>query len=58
VIGKGHHDRRRSHAAKILDGAVRLGVSLAPALEAHVRDGFGGSPSGEDQFDSFVGLLG
>jgi hypothetical protein len=33
-------------------------ICLPPELVASIRDGFGPSPSGEDAFDSLVGLLG
>jgi hypothetical protein len=61
VLGPGG---KRSQVARARAGAALLawaeaeGVSLAPALVAHIRDGFGPRPDGDDAFDTAVGLLG
>jgi hypothetical protein len=50
-------DRRRV-AVHILDRAEKRGVTFTPEAREAVLTGFGPTKSGEDPFDSFVGLLG
>lgn len=49
---------RRDDAATLLDWAADSGVETATALAADIRDGFGGNATGEDRFDTTVGLFG
>ncbi len=49
---------RRDDAPPLLGWAHDNGVRLSSALAADIRDGFGGSESGEDRFDATVGLFG
>jgi hypothetical protein len=57
-FGKRTREGRRSQASAILSWCERNGVALQPELAAGVETGFGDASSGEDIFDSFVGLLG
>jgi hypothetical protein len=56
--GKRVQGDRAAQAEALLAAARALGVSLEPALEQQLRDGFGGRADGEDRFDAAVGLLG
>jgi hypothetical protein len=58
VSGKRHQEVRRGYGSALLDAAHDLGVDVAPELLRRVRDGFGSTLAAEDQFDSFIGLLG
>ena len=49
---------RRDDAGALLDWASAAGVQLAAAMAADIRDGFGAAASGEDRFDTTVGLFG
>lgn len=48
---------RKAVAAAILLALERVGAITDPALAHTLDDGFGADPSGEDRFDSVLGLL-
>ena len=56
--GKRWAPSRAANAGTLLTWARAAGVVLSPPLVAAIEDGFGTSASGEDQFDTVVGLLG
>ncbi len=56
--GKRRQIARQANAARLLDRAKRTGIVLTSDLRAMIRNGFGTGPSGEDRFDSLVGLFG
>ncbi len=62
VTGKRWSKRRQSdraaHAHTLLDWARERRVSIDDSLQPLIRDGFGDLASGEDQFDSLIGLAG
>ncbi len=62
ATGKRWSKRRQSdraaHAYALVDWARSRRVSLDESLQPLIRDGFGDLASGEDQFDSLVGLAG
>ncbi len=49
---------RAAHAFALLDWARARRVSIDESLQPLIRDGFGDLASGEDQFDSLIGLAG
>ena len=62
VTGRRWSKRRQSdratHAHALLDWARNRRVSFDDSLQPLIRDGFGDLASGEDQFDSLIGLAG
>jgi Protein of unknown function (DUF429) len=58
VVGKGHQAVRVAHSEALANAAADLTVEPHPELDRTLRDGFGPTPTGEDQFDALVGLLG
>jgi hypothetical protein len=63
VVFKATESKRRqgnrvTKAAAILGWAAQRGVTIAPAVEADITDGFGAQSNGEDRFDALLGLLG
>lgn len=62
AFGRNESKRRQADRARragaLLDWAARHGVVLSPAAETAIRDGFGPAATGEDAFDSLIGLLG
>ena len=57
-FGNRSRERRRSHARAILSWCERNGVVLQADLAAEVENGFGDAKTGEDTFDTLIGLLG
>jgi len=57
-FGKRTCEGRRSQARAILFWCERNGVVLQPNMVADVEHGFGDAKTGEDTFDTFIGLLG
>lgn len=57
-FGKRVREGRRSQALAILSWCDRNGVVLQADLAAEVENGFGDASTGEDTFDTFIGLLG
>jgi hypothetical protein len=57
-LSKRSQKSRRYVAPGILTWAYQVGVHIDDALSQIIESGFGLEPTAEDQFDSFVGLLG
>jgi hypothetical protein len=57
-FGKRSREGRRSQAGAILSWCERNGVVLQANMAAEVENGFGDAKTGEDTFDTFIGLLG
>jgi hypothetical protein len=49
---------RAIHAVAVGEWAARRGVTIGEALQPVLRDGFGNLATGEDQFDSLIGVTG
>lgn len=60
--GRGWSKRRQTdramHALALRDWATRRRVTISGALQPLLRDGFGDIKTGEDQFDSLIGVAG
>lgn len=56
--GKRSQAARAANALPLVQWADASGVDLDPALKESIRNGFGPSSSGEDQFDATIGLFG
>jgi hypothetical protein len=48
---------RAAHASFILHAIRRLSATATPSLKSAITDGFGATATGEDQFDSVLGVL-
>jgi hypothetical protein len=57
-FGKRIREGRRSQAGAILSWCARNGVVLQADLATDIENGFGDATTGEDTFDTFIGLLG
>jgi hypothetical protein len=55
---KRRQNDRTTKADAIMDWAQQFGVSLRPDMASAIKDGFGGSATGEDRFDAALGLFG
>jgi hypothetical protein len=49
---------RRANAPHIFSWCKGRSAGLSPELISEIESGFGSAPTGEDRFDSFIGLLG
>lgn len=58
AFGKRVNEGRRSQAARIFEWCESQDVLLDATLRSRIESGFGDRIDGEDQFDSFVGVLG
>jgi hypothetical protein len=56
--GKRNQAARTANAARLLDGASRAHLALAPALHAEITAGFGSGRGADDRFDAVVGVFG
>lgn len=56
--GKRYQRARRGAAAALLEWAEDAGVEPFSGMREVIEDGFGDSPTGEDDFDATVGLFG
>lgn len=45
-------------AERLIKSSTDVGIEFDPQAKRNVIEGFGPSPSGEDRFDAFVGLIG
>lgn len=57
-FGKRRREGRRSQARTIISWCERNAVAIQADLVSKIEDGFGDSVTGEDAFDSTIGLLG
>lgn len=56
--GKRSQLARKSNVPSLLNACQDIQLRLDSTLATAVKDGFGSSPAGEDQFDALVGLIG